>query len=276
MGMFDYVQSEVQLPDGFTGELQTRYFDCFMTNTVLIRADGRLFVKDEEFETVPVSERPFPDDPKKHFIGAMRVTKESWRDLNFHGDFEFYGYDPGSGKRHDYIARFSHGQLEYIMVAPAKYGISAREPSSEEGDGDAGLEQGGRIAPGPEDPLIRLQFSGADQAKALREQAGKGGLRFEAYIPPRIADWLLDAIVREVFTDPSEAVFVLLGEHMELQQHRNLRDELDPRRIQAAIDAPHPLLSSDDGRARLQERTANRSEPAVWTELVPKSGNQPG
>lgn len=109
MGLFDYVQSEVPLPDGYTGELQTKSFDCLLT-TVLIRVDGRLLTKDKEAEMVPVSERPFPNDPGKHFIGSMRLTKESWRDLDFHGDFEFHGYESGSDKRlhrpvHSWAAR---------------------------------------------------------------------------------------------------------------------------------------------------------------------------
>jgi hypothetical protein len=44
-----------------------------------------------------------------------------------------------------------------------------------------------------------------EQAKALREQARAGGLRFEAYLPPDLAEWLLDQIGRGVFVDPSEA-----------------------------------------------------------------------
>jgi hypothetical protein len=34
------------------------------------------------------------------------------------------------------------------------------------------------------------------QAEALRDQAGKGGLRFEAYLPPDLAEWLLDIRAR--------------------------------------------------------------------------------
>lgn len=275
MGMFDYVQSEVPLPDGYTGKLQTKSFDSCLT-TILIRADGRLFEKHDEYETVPVSERPFPHDPKKHLIGSRRLTKENWRDVNFHGDFEFYGSGRGQGEWHAYIARFTHGHLEYIKVAPARYGIPAREPSSGEGVVDGGLGRGGGIEPGPEDTITHVWPSGADQAQALREQGRKGGLRFEAYLPPKIADWLLDLIERDVFTDPSEAVFVILGEHMELQPHRDLRDELVRRKIQAAMDDPRPLQSSDDVRARLKERIANRGEPAVWTTLLPKSHNKLG
>ena len=48
------------------------------------------------------------------------------------------------------------------------------------------------------------------QARALKEQAGKGGLRFEAYLPPGLAEWLLDLIERGVFADPSEAATVIV------------------------------------------------------------------
>jgi len=37
-------------------------------------------------------------------------------------------------------------------------------------------------------------------------------LRFEAYLPPQLAEWLLERIEKGVFLDPREAVFVLLDE----------------------------------------------------------------
>jgi hypothetical protein len=120
----------------------------------------------------------------------------------------------------------------------------------------------------PEELAARVPPSGADQAKALREQARKGGLKFDAYLPSDIADWLLDMIERGIFTDPSEAVFVILWEHMELQPHKDLRDELLRRRVQVAIDDPGPLLDSHDVRARLEELIATRSEPGVWTKQI--------
>ena len=63
------------------------------------------------------------------------------------------------------------------------------------------------------------------QAKALREQACKGGLRFEVFLPPGLAEWVLDFVERGVFVDPSEAVFVILGEHRDLEPHGDLRTE---------------------------------------------------
>ena len=70
--MFDHVRSEIPLPDGFTGELQSKDFDCILT-TILIRADGRLMIEKKDFEQVPLAERPFPNDPHKSFIGMMRA-----------------------------------------------------------------------------------------------------------------------------------------------------------------------------------------------------------
>src|SRR3546814_8489822 len=49
-------------------------------------------------------------------------------------------------------------------------------------------------------------YAERDQAKALREQARAGGLRFEAYLTGDQADWLLERIERGMFADPSEAV----------------------------------------------------------------------
>lgn len=64
------------------------------------------------------------------------------------------------------------------------------------------------------------------QAKALREQARAGGRRFEAYLPPALADWLLERIERGTFADPGEAVFAIVGNFRDLEPHRDLRDEL--------------------------------------------------
>jgi hypothetical protein len=55
-----------------------------------------------------------------------------------------------------------------------------------------------------------------EQVKRLRNQAAAGGLKFEAYVPPDLAVWLLDRIEQGNFVDPSEATFVLLGEARDL------------------------------------------------------------
>ena len=103
------------------------------------------------------------------------------------------------------------------------------------------------------------------QARALREQAGKGGLRFDAYLPPDLAKWLLDLIERGMFADPSEAVFVFLGEHRDLEPHADLRRELLSRSCHAAMNDPRPSLSGDEVEKHLQELfDTPLPESAVW------------
>ena len=90
-------------------------------------------------------------------------------------------------------------------------------------------------------------------------------MRFEAYLPPQLAEWLLDRIEKGVFLDPSEAVFVLLGEHEDLEPHRDLRQELLRRRLNAAIDDPRPSIPAQQVFDELRKKmTAPLPEPAVW------------
>jgi len=106
---------------------------------------------------------------------------------------------------------------------------------------------------------------GIEQAKALRERARAGGLRFEAYLPPDLAVWLIDLIERGVFVDPGEAVFVMLTEQHDLEPHADLREEILRRSCQAAMDDPRSRISHDEIKAwwqRLVEMP--RAEPAVW------------
>ncbi len=108
---------------------------------------------------------------------------------------------------------------------------------------------------------------GVDQARVLRAQAAKGGLRFEAYLSPDLAGWLLDFIERGVFADPSEALFVILGEYREIEPHPDLREELLRRTIQTAIDDPRPSLSGDEVEKHFRElAAAPQPEPAIWRE----------
>jgi antitoxin ParD1/3/4 len=107
------------------------------------------------------------------------------------------------------------------------------------------------------------------QAKALRKQAAEGGLRFEAYLPPQLAEWLLGRIEKGVFLDPREAVFVLLGEHEDLEPHIDLRQELLRRRLNAAIDDPRPSIPAQQVFDELRKKmAAPLPEPAVWSVAV--------
>ena len=107
--------------------------------------------------------------------------------------------------------------------------------------------------------------SDAAQATRLMSQAREGGLRFEAYLPPELAVWLLGLIEQGAFTSPSEAAFVMLGEQHELEPHHDLRQELLSRSLQAAIDDPRPPIPADIAFERLRQRSARSlPEPAKW------------
>ena len=109
---------------------------------------------------------------------------------------------------------------------------------------------------------------GAAHAAALRAQAAAGGLRFEAYLPPDLALWLLDQIATGVFKDPSEAVFVMLGEQQDMEPHADLRRELLSRTLQAAMKDPRPGIPAEEMFRKLKALGEKPlPEPAVWKKL---------
>lgn len=114
-------------------------------------------------------------------------------------------------------------------------------------------------------PLKELRDWANQQAQVVRDAAIDGGLRFQAYLPPELALWLLDRIEQGMFNDPSEAVFVLLDEARELEPHSDLRQELLKRRILRAADDPQPSIPADEFMAKFDAtRKKLRPEPAVW------------
>lgn len=108
------------------------------------------------------------------------------------------------------------------------------------------------------------------QARNLRDQACKGGLHFEAYLPPELASWVLDMVERGVFISPSEATFTIFGEHKELEPHRDLRKELMHRRLQAALDEPGPTYTWEEVRERIEQSLAKREPTASWSNMFLK------
>ena len=57
---------------------------------------------------------------------------------------------------------------------------------------------------------------------SVRRQAAEGGLTFEAYLPPALAEWVIGLVEYEVFHSPSEAVFIAMQSFQELDEHRDL------------------------------------------------------
>jgi antitoxin ParD1/3/4 len=104
---------------------------------------------------------------------------------------------------------------------------------------------------------------GVAQARALRRQASHGGLRFEAFLRPALAGWLLDQIERGVFADPNDAIALIFEEHRELEPHADLRRELLQRTIQAAMDDPRPPIAAEEVDKRLRARVEERQPTAA-------------
>ena len=114
-------------------------------------------------------------------------------------------------------------------------------------------------------PSAEEKAAAVAQAQSLKTQAAEGGLRFEVYLPPELATWLLGLVEEGSFRDPSEAVFVMLGEQRDLEGYPDLRRELFRRTIQAAMDDPRPGFSSEEVRRHLDELFSKpRPEPASW------------
>ena len=123
MGMYDYLQSEVPMPDGWEHpEFQTKDLNCEL-DRYQIAADGRLMI--ERFDMEPVGE------PKQHpFFDSWKDWQEErrvnvrWEPYPHHGDVWFYSYDgdvnSAGWKRedhwHEYRARFTAGVLTELVT----------------------------------------------------------------------------------------------------------------------------------------------------------------
>lgn len=117
MGMFDYVHCDVPLPDGWVGKaMQTKDFGRTMAK-ITITESGRLVTDQRDWWR--------SDDPEPV-------------DLQFHGVFRFYGCGATVKDWHEYLAKFTDGQLVGIEVDPA----SAIEAASAGETADAGSTEG--------------------------------------------------------------------------------------------------------------------------------------
>lgn len=116
------------------------------------------------------------------------------------------------------------------------------------------------------DPFGRAaRGAAAAQAQSLMAEAAKGGLRFEVWLSPERAAWVLERIIAGEFIDPCEAAFVAFGEAIELDRHPKVRRALLEAMIVAAMEGPtvEAKQAMAEIKAKLNERGS--CEPAVWT-----------
>ena len=118
--------------------------------------------------------------------------------------------------------------------------------------------------------------------EAVRQQAAEGGLRFEAYLPPRLAEWVIALVDQDVFHSPAEAVFVAMQSFRDLDEHPDLKQELLKRAIQKGIDSAKKGegIPAEKVMERLRQEMARpRPDPAVWDKsldkpLFPEDGSE--
>lgn len=107
------------------------------------------------------------------------------------------------------------------------------------------------------------------QARDLKEQAKTGGLKFEAYLPPNLAEWVLDMVEEGIFIDPCEAIFVYMGQAKDIEPHDDLKEEILRRRIQQGIDDAEAgrTYTADEVKQHLEEARRRRTAPAIWKKI---------
>ncbi|HEY0329858.1 MAG TPA: hypothetical protein VGC77_12245 [Rhodopseudomonas sp.] len=109
------------------------------------------------------------------------------------------------------------------------------------------------------------QAAAVTQAKSLKEQASVGGLRFELYLPPDLAEWLLGLVESGTFDSPAEAAFSLLSEAKDLAPHKDLRQEILRRSIERTLNDSRPSIPFEEVMNGLRKMMrAPPPEPAVW------------
>lgn len=108
------------------------------------------------------------------------------------------------------------------------------------------------------------------QVKSIKEQACKGGLRFEAYLTADLAEWILDMVENGVFVDPSEAVFVFMQQAKDIDPYDDLKEEILRRRLDQGfkdVDEGR-TFSMEEVRERIDQYAKNKTEPAVWNTIA--------
>jgi antitoxin ParD1/3/4 len=117
-----------------------------------------------------------------------------------------------------------------------------------------------------DDPLAEERRLGVEQARQLRDQARKGGLRIEAYLTPDLAEWVLELVEKGVFISPGDAVFHLMVEAHELSAHEDLRSELQGRMVAYALTEVDAGVAypAEEVLAELSDRLNDLQAPAVW------------
>lgn len=110
------------------------------------------------------------------------------------------------------------------------------------------------------------------QAQSLRKQVRTGGLKFEAYLTPDLAEWILDMVENGTFIDPSAAVFEFMQQAHDIAPYDDLKGKILRRRLDQGIqDAEEGrTYTMEEVKEHLEQHEKERTAPAVWTEIPQK------
>ncbi len=109
-----------------------------------------------------------------------------------------------------------------------------------------------------------------EQVQKIKKQVSQGGLRFEVYLPPGMAEWVLDMVEKGRFLDPSEAVFVFMGLAKDIDAYPDLYNDLHgeilKRRVKESEEdiGKGKYYTHEELKKHIKERLSNKTEPAVW------------
>jgi len=119
MGMFDTLKINMdKLPltpeerKGLGKEpwFQTKDFDCTLTE-VYITDEGELKINRWEYESVPMEERPHPNEEGLlGIVGSLRRGNERLETIPYHGYVNFYT-DGKDDRWYEFNAKFTDGKL---------------------------------------------------------------------------------------------------------------------------------------------------------------------
>ena len=117
MGMFDEVDCQYPLPDGFVpaegDHAQTKDTECLL-DLYQIREDGTIWLQVYDIED--------RSDPKATGImrlaGCMTRVNQHWEPSTYHDGLQFRYYDRATKVSHVYDAHFDHGKLLKIEAVP--------------------------------------------------------------------------------------------------------------------------------------------------------------
>jgi antitoxin ParD1/3/4 len=106
-----------------------------------------------------------------------------------------------------------------------------------------------------------------EQAQKLKSTVADAGLRFDVYLPPDLASWILEQVERGDFIDPAEAVFIHMQQARDLDSHDDLKSELLKRKLLASMKSGS--VPGKEAFERIFNEAENKMhiQPARWEKI---------